>query len=146
MLFGWIGKDSTFTAVRLLIALAVLSVGAAGANDSRPAKKPPAKADQGSVWMKKKLEYCKNILDGLTKADFEVIKKNAGLLQTIKYLEAADRTSKEYKRQLSYFEAATKSLISQAGKKDINGTTLAYTQLTLSCVQCHNVVRDAKKK
>ena len=42
-------------------------------------------------------------------------------------------------------ECELAELIRQAGKKNLGGATLAYTQLTLSCVHCHNVVRDAKK-
>ena len=38
-----------------------------------------------------------------------------------------------------------KELIRQAERKNVSGATLAYTQLVSSCVQCHTVVRDAKK-
>jgi hypothetical protein len=68
-------------------------------------------------------------------------------MQVVSYLEEWDRGEMpEYRRQLGYFEGANKELIRQAKKKNINGATLAYTQLTLTCVQCHNVIRDAKKK
>ncbi len=71
---------------------------------------------------------------------------SAGKMQVINYLEEWDRgRNPEYKRQLRYFSDANAELIRQAGKKNLGGATLAYTQLTLSCVHCHNVVRDVKK-
>ena len=82
----------------------------------------------------------------LTKGDFEQIKKHAEAMQVITYLEKWDRADlPEYKRQLSYFEEANKDLIRHAGNRNIQGATVAYNLLTVSCVHCHNVVRDVKK-
>lgn len=140
-------NDTLLRLARLLPLLAILLVGPADANDKDSAKKKPVKKEESSLWMKKKLEYSKGILDGLTKADYDGIKKNAEALKVIKYLSEWDHGNKaEYRRQTKYFEDAVKDLIKQADKKNINGATLAYTQLTLSCVHCHNVVRDTKKK
>lgn len=125
-----------------LVAAWLLSAGPAGLADEKPAKKEDA-----SVWMTKKLEYSRKVLEGLVKGDFEAVRKNAGAMQVVGYLEEWDRgKNPEYRRQMTYFQDANKELIRQAGRKNLNGATLAYTQLTLSCVQCHNVVRDAKRK
>jgi hypothetical protein len=135
-------KDRLFTLV-CLVAIAELPVCIAA--DKEPVKKPD-KAEV-SLWMQKKLLYSQRILAGLTKADFALIKKNAELMQVIGYLEAYDRAEMpEYKRQLGYFYDANKELIRQSGKKNISASTLAYTQVTNSCVQCHTVIRDAAKK
>jgi hypothetical protein len=65
----------------------------------------------------------------------------------VAYLAKADAADlPEYQRQVRYFDDANKELIRQADNKNLSGATLVYTQLTLSCVQCHTVVRDAKKK
>ena len=36
-------------------------------------------------------------------------------------------------------------LIRAASDKNLEAATLAYTQLTISCVNCHKLVRAAKK-
>jgi hypothetical protein len=36
-------------------------------------------------------------------------------------------------------------LIRQADKENLDGAALAYVQLTLSCVNCHKVVRDSRQ-
>jgi hypothetical protein len=126
----------------LVLAVAGLFIGPATADEKKPGKKKEA-----SLWMTRKLEFAQKILRGLTEADFELIEKEAGRMQVVGYLEEWDRgDTPEYKRQLRYFTDANKELIRQAKNKNINGATLAYTQLTLSCVQCHNLIRDLKKK
>lgn len=108
----------------------------------------PKKADDkaaASLWMSKKLDYSQKILAGLTKGDFEAVIKNAEHMEVVGFLEKWDRADlPEYRRQIRYFDDANKELMRQAGKKNINGATLAYTQLTLSCVHCHNILRDGK--
>ena len=143
-------KDKLFGLASLLVALAVLSVSTVGADEKKPdEKKPREKAGkkEASVWMQKKLEYSQKILAGLTEADFDKIQSSAGKMQVLNFLEEWDRgRNPEYRRQLKYFSDANAELIRQAGKKNLGGATLAYTQLTLSCVHCHNIVRDVKKK
>ena len=138
-------KDKLFGLASLLVALAVLSVSTVGA-DEKKADKKKADKKEVSIWMQKKLEHSQKILAGLTEADFDKIQTSAGMLQVLNFLEEWDRGNlPEYKRQLKYFGDANAELIRQAGKKNLGGATLAYTQLTLSCVHCHNVVRDVKK-
>ncbi len=43
------------------------------------------------------------------------------------------------------FEFANKALVHASREKNLDGATLAYVQLTLSCVNCHKVVRDVSK-
>ena len=138
-------KDKLFGLASLLVALAVLSASTVGADEKKPDEKKTGKKE-ASIWMQKKLEHSQKILAGLTEADFDKIQSSAGMLQVLNFLEEWDRgRNPEYRRQLKYFGDANAELIRQAGKKNLGGATLAYTQLTLSCVHCHNVVRDVKK-
>jgi hypothetical protein len=111
--------------------------------------RPAAADEKPSDWMKQKLEMSQNILAGLTKGDFETIEANAQKMNVVNYLEkqvAADQPHyKEYMRQLTAFETANRDLLRQSARKNLEGSTLAYIQLTVSCVQCHKIVRDAKK-
>ncbi len=112
-------------------------------------EKPDPNAEKASAWMKQKLELSQNILAGLTKGDFEAVELNAQRMNIVNYLEkwaAADKPEYvDYKRQLSYFEMANREILRQSRAKNVEGATLAYNQLTVSCVQCHQIVRKDKK-
>jgi hypothetical protein len=113
---------------------------------SRAEQKDGSDREGARAWMQRKLEYSQKVLAGLTKADFESIKRSATNMNFMGYLEKSSLASTPgYKQQITSFEFANQELIRQAGDKNLEGTTLAFTQLTLSCVQCHKLVRDAKK-
>ena len=103
--------------------------------------------EQKSFWMDKKMEFSGHILKGLATADFDAISKSAQSMRNLTILEKLSRRTNEseYRAQLAVFQAANKQLIAEAGKKNIDGAALAYTQLTLSCVNCHKVLRDGAK-
>lgn len=97
------------------------------------------------VWMDQKLMRTQNVLAGLTRGDFDAIIENGRAMNVITYLEGYVRADvPEYKEQLAIFKAANGALLRSARSKNIEGATLAYTQLCVSCVNCHNVVRDQK--
>jgi hypothetical protein len=123
--------------VGILTTLALVFVAArvAGAADQ----------DEPSFWMKKKMEYSQNILAGLAKADFAAIEKNASSMNSLSQIENwARANTPEYKRELATFRSANKGLIRMAQDEDVDGATLAFMQLTQSCVQCHKLLRDSK--
>jgi hypothetical protein len=133
-------KNYLITLIVLLVPLAAVSLA-----DRREQKKP-REPDKSSIWMQRKLEHAQKILAGLTKVDFDTITENAQSMATLGYLEKWDNADRpDYKRELGHFEAINKDLIRQAQKKNLEGATLAYTQLTINCVKCHSIVRDAKK-
>jgi len=104
---------------------------------------PQKKEMKPSVWMKQKLVASHNILAGLTKADFGEIEKNAKSMLAVGYLEKWVRADTPgYQKFMKDFEYANKSLANSAREKNLEGATLAYLQLTVSCVQCHKIVRD----
>jgi hypothetical protein len=100
-----------------------------------------------NFWMKKKLDYSQSILSGLATADFDAIGKNAESMSRLSKLEKWVRRSDadEYRAQLRVFLAANKDLTRAAEQKNIDGATLAFTQMTFSCVNCHKALRDEKK-
>ena len=96
-----------------------------------------------SFWMKKKLEYTEGVLVGLTSEDYEAIGKNARSMNALGYFEKWVRAgSNEYRSQLKIFQNANERLIRMADEENLDGAVLAYVQLTLSCVNCHKLVRD----
>lgn len=117
---------------------------AAGLAISLPADEPPAK--HGSVIMRNKLEHSQRILEGLANEDFEMIRHNAKIMSLFTQLEGWYRGSDpRYDAQLSLFRFANNELIRTAQDKNLDGAALAYTQLTISCVNCHRLVREKQK-
>jgi hypothetical protein len=136
---------------------AVLTLSLAVAEDKKPpTKKPEAKADQKpdekiddknpSIWMKKKLDYSQNILAGITSEDFDKIADNARAMKGLGKFEAFIRSrNAAYTRQLQSFEDINDEIIRQADNDNVEGVALAFTQLTVNCVNCHKVLRQHVK-
>jgi hypothetical protein len=122
-----------FTLIFLSIACSATYWAVAGQDEKAPE----------SVWMKKKLEYSKDILEGITTEDFETVQRAATAMQRLSDLEGFVRRkdTKAYRAQLAVFEFANDELLRHAEKKNIDGAALAFTQLTLSCVNCHKQLR-----
>jgi hypothetical protein len=130
----------------IVLTAAALSVGAIFVCPSSAQEQKPSEQEKSSVWMKKKLEFSQNILAGLTESDFDKVRANAEAMNVLGYLEKWTRGDRpDYKKQVVFFEFANQELICQAKEKNLDGATLAYNQLTVTCVQCHKIVRDAKK-
>ncbi|HEY4308463.1 MAG TPA: hypothetical protein VGN12_03335 [Pirellulales bacterium] len=106
----------------------------------------PAKEEAQNYWMKKKLDFSTHILAGLATADFEKISTAAQSMKNLNQIEewARRKNADEYRTQLHIFRFANSELVRQAEKKNMDGVALAYSQLTLSCVNCHKLMRDAK--
>jgi len=98
-----------------------------------------------SFWMQKKLEYSKNILAGITTADFDKIVENAQSMRRLSTIEGFIRgQTSGYRTQLQIFEEAADEIIRQGQKDNVDGAALAFTQLTVSCVNCHKQLREHK--
>ncbi|HZZ80520.1 MAG TPA: hypothetical protein VFE62_18600 [Gemmataceae bacterium] len=130
-----------FVAVALLlIGMMVLPASSSSQDDPKKDKKA------ANAWMKAKVGFSREILIGLTEGDFKKIKLNATALNATHFFEAIFTTkSDEYRQQAAAFAMANNELVRQAEAKNIYGATLAYNQLTVSCVQCHVIVRNGKK-
>lgn len=99
--------------------------------------------DKSSLWMHHKLVASQKILEGMTKADYALIEKSAQGMQVMDFLEGwvrADRPG--YKDQLRAFDQANGAIARAARDKNLDGVTLGYLQLTISCAQCHKLIRD----
>ena len=112
-------------------------------------EKAPAEegANTPSIWMKKKLDYSQNILAGLAEADFDKIAENAEAMQGLSKVEWFVRArTPGYRTQLEVFLDANADLIKQSKKDNLEGSAFAFTQMTISCVNCHKKVRSANQE
>ncbi len=95
-------------------------------------------------WMQKKLDYSGGILRGLSLGDFDLIEMNANQMRLLNKIEGFVRSRHEgYRGHVRAFERVTEELMRQARKENIDGVTLAYHQLTVSCVRCHQSIRES---
>ena len=136
--------------VNRIIAMAVCTIVLAGVLRSTAGDEPPAADEQQaqpSFWMKKKLEYSERILAALVNEDFDQIRQAAKSMNSLSQIEKWVRANPpNYRTQLAIFHDANEQLIAEAEDKDLDGVALAYVQLTLSCVNCHKIVRDTNSK
>jgi hypothetical protein len=109
-------------------------------------KTPETPENQPSVWMRKKLDFSRNILAGLASEDFDKVAANAEAMQGMSKFEGFIRGKMPgYRTQLEVFQDANEEIIRQAQKDNVEGATLAFTQLTMSCVNCHKQLRGQAK-
>lgn len=107
-------------------------------------KIPQVTAEQPmSFWMEKKLDFSKSILESLTKGDFDKLAKDSEQMRLLGKIEGFVRSKNEsYRVQLRTFDLANWELIRQAKRHNAEGATLAFNQLTTSCVACHVLLRE----
>ncbi len=95
-----------------------------------------------STFMRLKLEPAKSVLEGIALADFAMISKNAGTIRNLMLDEGwMVRQTEDYRRQSDEFRKIVDQLRVASDAKNIDGATLAYLQMTLRCVQCHQSLR-----
>jgi hypothetical protein len=100
-----------------------------------------------SEYMRRKLEFSKNVLEGLALEQYPIIEKNAKALKVLS--QAAEwevpmiPNATDYVVLTSEFQRYTDDLVKAAKQGNIDGATLAYVKLTMNCVQCHKYVRFA---
>ena len=95
-----------------------------------------------STFMRMKLEPTKGVLEGIALADYAMITKNAGLIRNMLLDEGwMVKQTEDYRRQSEEFRKVVEQLRDAAKNKNLDGATLAYLQLTIRCVQCHQSLR-----
>jgi len=120
----------------------------AGAQDQKEAKSEVGAESSKpfDFWMTVKLEESQKIFAALAASDFQRITEGTSTLITLnKVEEFVRKRNPNYRTQLNTFEFAVRDIQTQAKKKNVEGVALGFNQLTLSCVNCHKMLRDANK-
>ena len=93
-------------------------------------------------FMMRKLDSSRDIVAGLATEDYQKIAKSAQDLMLLSH--EADWNvfqTPEYLRMSSEFRGSAERLRDHANAKNLDGSTLAYFEVTLNCVRCHKYVR-----
>ena len=113
-------------------------------------KQPQAKTERTgeqstSFWMERKLHLSQQLLAGITAGDFDKVSTSAQAMKGLNKVEAFIRgRTPGYRTQLQVFDESLDEIIRQADKDNLEGAALGFTQLTISCVNCHKQLRAAK--
>ena len=94
--------------------------------------------------MKFKLYFAQRVLEGITMENFELIATNAQKLASLS--QAADwqvRQTPEFQKFTTDYARHAKALGKAARDRNVDAATVAYFQLTVSCVNCHHYLRGA---
>ncbi|MEO6072432.1 MAG: hypothetical protein ABIP67_04035 [Burkholderiales bacterium] len=93
-------------------------------------------------FMRDKLELSKAVLEGLAMEDFDLIATKAARLSAMSK-EADWRVfeNSDYDQQSVIFRRQVDALTRAAKDKNLDAATLAYLRVTMSCVDCHKLVR-----
>ena len=115
------------------------------AKAKQPAKTEKAGEQTTSFWMERKLHLSQQLLAGITAGDFDKVTTSAQAMKGLDKVEAFIRgRTPGYRTQLQFFDESLDEIIRQADKDNLEGAALGFTQLTISCVNCHKQLRAAK--
>lgn len=92
--------------------------------------------------MREKLELSQGVLEGLTKEDYGlVLSKSSRLGAMTKEADWRIFENPDYDQQSILFRRQVNALKKAARDKNLDAATLAYVRMTMSCVDCHKLVR-----
>jgi hypothetical protein len=93
-------------------------------------------------FMRDKLELSQRVLEGLATEDYDlVIIKGTRLSAMTKEADWRLFENPDYNQQSVIFRRHVNALVKAAKDKDLDAGTLAYVRMTVSCIDCHKLVR-----
>jgi cytochrome c556 len=94
--------------------------------------------------MQAKLKAAQKLLEGLAVSDFQAIAASGEELTKIskaaEFLNALK--TDDYRLQMAVFQRSAEAVSKRAKEQNLDGATLAYVDMTMTCVKCHQTTRD----
>jgi hypothetical protein len=92
-----------------------------------------------------KLETSQKLLGAIAVSDFKkIVEQCDQLLVIANQAEWVAYKTPRYELHSNEFRRAAETIAQKAKQKNIDGVTLAYMDLTMSCVRCHQYVREVR--
>ena len=110
-------------------------------DEKKTKKAEPNGEKKLSKFMHEKLTSSQLVLEGLMIEDYDLMQKG-----TKKMIEMSNATEWQviegpvFARQSEEFRSAAKQVIKFAKEKNIDGASLSYLHLTMTCISCHKKV------
>lgn len=94
--------------------------------------------------MTAKLKESQTMLEGLTLNDLAKVQASAEKLLEISKTAQMRKAlnTPAYENNANHFQRAAELAIEKAKAKSIDGATLAYVEMTVTCVRCHQYARE----
>ena len=93
--------------------------------------------------MRRKLDHSQSVLEGIALENFDLIRVHAAKLRALSEQPGwVLFDTAEYSEQSLLFKRNVDKLSKAARDQNLDATTLAYTKVTFSCVECHKYIRD----
>ena len=120
-----------------LVAVAIILIGGLTATVAQSKRERAAKE-----FMRDKLELSQRVLEGIVTEDYDlIIARGTKLSAMTKEADWRLFENPNYEQQSVTFRRHVDSLLKAAKSKDSDAATLAYVRMTMSCVDCHKLVR-----
>lgn len=141
----------TPTRVTGLILVALLTVTAAPGrpDDKKPADPKPAqpRLPTEAEVMAAKVKHAQAVLEAIAREDFKRIEAEATAL--VRISDGAEflnyHKTEEYMVQARMFRRTLATMADKARQKNIDGVMLAYQDMSVRCLQCHQYTRNRKR-
>jgi cytochrome c556 len=103
--------------------------------------------DRLAAFMQAKLTHAEKTLEGLAKADYDLIVKHSQAISLLCEDELwAVLETPEYRERSNEFRRNVNAITDAGRKKNLEAATLAYVNATMNCVTCHKYVRETRPK
>lgn len=110
------------------------------------ADEPKKDKDATQALMQRKLKESQKALEGLALNDFKKIAASSDeLIEVSKAAEWKVLKDAQYELFSNEFRRRVDQMGKAAREKNIDGATLAYVEVTMTCVRCHQHVRDTRR-
>lgn len=95
--------------------------------------------------MERKLLHAQKLLEGLAMKDFDKIDKSTeGLMECLKEATWRINDTDKYLLYSNEFLRNIEGMQKASKKKNVDAATLAYVEMTLTCVKCHEHLRETR--
>ena len=129
----------------MLVFVAVFSITLVSGDRPSGAEPKQADARKTNPLMAEKLKNSQTMLEGLALNDFDKIQKSANELMRIsKAVEWTVLKPPEYETNTNNFRRALETIIQKAKAKNVDGATLGFVDMTVTCVRCHQHCREVR--
>ncbi|HEY1377836.1 MAG TPA: hypothetical protein VGF55_13640, partial [Gemmataceae bacterium] len=104
----------------------------------------PPNPDTAAV-MQKKLLHAQKVLEGIALADLDKVNEHARELSALsRQAQFGVLKTPQYELCANEFRRALGDMERGARQKNLDAATLAYVDMTMSCVRCHKHVREVR--
>ena len=129
-------------AIFTLVSICFIATASPSAEQVKDKEKGPKISNK---LMAEKLKQSQTLLEGLATNDFDKIRDSAQEL--IRISQAAEWEAHKtpmYVVHTNNFRRSAETIIQKAKDKNLDGATLAFVDLTITCVRCHQHCREIR--